>query len=110
MKFKIKYLILVLALLLIITGCNKVNNSNDSITGGSVINTHFYLNHNHLHLLLYYRLFSSVSIAFSGSFSFSISFITDPPVIESLLLLTLLHPVIISNNASTNIKYLILNF
>src|SRR3989338_5341680 len=38
MKFKIKYLILVLALLLIITGCNKVNNSNDSITGGSVIN------------------------------------------------------------------------
>src|SRR3989344_110759 len=38
MKFKIKYLILVISLLLIITGCNKVNNSNDSITGGSVIN------------------------------------------------------------------------
>ena len=38
MKFKIKYLILVIALLLIITGCNKVNNSNDSITGESVIN------------------------------------------------------------------------
>ncbi|MBS3149508.1 hypothetical protein J4455_02325 [Candidatus Woesearchaeota archaeon] len=39
MKFQIKYLGIVLVLLLVISGCNKISNENDSVTGGSVIDT-----------------------------------------------------------------------